>query len=505
MDQEKIQSVVKPTLSSAALLLFTSAAGAGLLSYPFANMQQGVALNIVLTLLFAINNVFTDMVLVQIAAMFRHTFTVASFDELCFRALGRRAYYMASTAVFAGNIGALIGFLIVLGDVLQPTVSHLCNCSAWYAERPFIMSAFAIFVALPLSSVEKIHSLAVTSFLAGFSVLAVGVIVVDRGARGGFSGDVVGVTFDAPNSSSESAPLVLARFNFVGIALGIPISIFSLGNHCQVVPTYCELSKDLRRRFLTPVLAAVMTCWVLYTLTGSFGYAAFRDATKGDVLLNFPVGVDALSDAAKGLLGIHVLLAYPILVWPARTSLATLLNAISVEKEGAGAKFINILSKSSLYLSIIIVVVTTSIAIFIPQVVIVFGLIGASIATYEIFIVPALLLFKWAEMTTNDDDGEEFSDKSDKYDDKESLIAHSDENGSNQFQPFGGNWSDKDMNTTWKQGIQALGDDDDKEGGIPLFLWKNKAVLKAQGYFLFIFGTLVIIAGTGTYVWSTFL
>jgi hypothetical protein len=61
------------------------------------------------------------------------------------------------------------------------------------------------------------------------------------------------------------------------------------------------------------------------------------------------------------------------------------------------------------------------------------------------------------------------------------------------------------MNTTWKQGIQALGDDDDKEEGIPLFLWKNKAVLKAQGYFLFIFGTLVIIAGTGTYVWSTFL
>ena len=490
---------VKPNLSSAALLLFTSAAGAGLLSYPFANMQQGVVLNIILTLLFAINNVFTDMILVQVAAMFRHTFTVASFDELCFRALGRRAYYMASTAVFAGNIGALIGFLIVLGDVLQPTVSHLCGCSAWWAGRPFIMSVFAIFVALPLSSVEKIHSLAITSFLAGSSVLAVGVIVVDRGARGGFSGDVIGITYDAPDSSA-TAPLVLARLNFVGIALGVPISIFSLGNHCQVVPTYCELPKDLRKRFLTPVLAAVMTCWILYTLTGTFGYAAFRNSTKGDVLLNFPVGVDALSDAAKGLLGIHVLLAYPILVWPARTSLATLLNAISVGKEGASAKYkyINIIANSPLYLSVLIVLVTTSIAIFIPQVVIVFGLIGASIATYEIFIVPALLLLKWADMTC------EFDNKSESNDDKESLIAQSDDDLSGKFQPFGDQWSDKDMMTAWRMGIQALGDGE-KEDSIPLYLWNSKAVLKAQGYFLFVVGSLVIVIGTGTYIWSTFV
>jgi amino acid permease len=486
------------SLSSAALLLFTSAAGAGLLSYPFANMQQGVLLNVILTLLFAINNVFTDLILVQIAAMFRHTFTVATFDELCYRALGRRAYYMASTAVFAGNIGALIGFLIVLGDVLQPTVSHLCECSSWYAGRPFIMSAFALFVALPLSSVEKIHSLAITSFLAGFSVLAVGFIVVDRGSRGGFSGDIIGITFDAPDSSA-SAPLVLARLNFVGIALGVPISIFSLGNHCQIVPTFCELPKDLRKRFLTPVLAAVMTCWVLYTLTGSFGYAAFRNATKGDVLLNFPVGIDIVSDAAKGLLGIHVLLAYPILVWPARTSLATLLNALSVNKEGKTAKFINVLSKSSLYLSVIIVIVTTSIAIFIPQVVIVFGLIGASIATYEIFIVPALLLLKWSAMikSNNDDDDEN---------DKELLITRDiDEvkKSASEFQPFGDVWSDIDRDNVWRKAIEEI--DSGKTDDIPLFLWKSKTVLKAQGYFLFAIGTLVIIAGTGTYIWSTFV
>ena len=59
------------SLFSAFVCLFTSAAGAGLLSYPQATMNQGLVLNILLTLTFAYLNGFTNLVLTQTAHYFR--------------------------------------------------------------------------------------------------------------------------------------------------------------------------------------------------------------------------------------------------------------------------------------------------------------------------------------------------------------------------------------------------------------------------------------------------
>ena len=110
-------------LVSAFLLLFTSAAGAGLLSYAFAALHQGAALNALLTLAFAANTVLTDAALVQTAALFKAQpggLVFCTFEELCFRALGPRAYVAGAASVVIGVFGALIGFLIVVGDVLAP-------------------------------------------------------------------------------------------------------------------------------------------------------------------------------------------------------------------------------------------------------------------------------------------------------------------------------------------------------------------------------------------------
>ena len=79
------------TLASAALVLFTSAAGAGVLSYPFAAMQQGYVLLIAFTCLLAANSAFTVGVLAASAAIFQRRFSAATFEELCHKALGRRA------------------------------------------------------------------------------------------------------------------------------------------------------------------------------------------------------------------------------------------------------------------------------------------------------------------------------------------------------------------------------------------------------------------------------
>jgi amino acid permease len=78
--------VVAPAVAN----LFISAAGAGLLSYPFAVSCQGIALNVILTALFALANGYTDLVLGHFAEVHRGAMRMHSFEELTMLALGKR-------------------------------------------------------------------------------------------------------------------------------------------------------------------------------------------------------------------------------------------------------------------------------------------------------------------------------------------------------------------------------------------------------------------------------
>jgi len=538
------------TLTSSSLLLFTSAAGAGLLSYPYAALQQGVALNAALTLAFAGTTVFTVLLLAQTAALVaahaRPGFVAATFEELCFRALGLAHYKAGVTAVLVGVLGALIGYLIVIGDVLCPVAEHLAGGGGgggggvpWFASRPFVVMAFAVLVALPLSSVETLHGLKGTAALAGASVLAVGVLVVRRGAQAGFGvGGVEAVSLAAPGAAdapgAAQAPLVLARLTFVNVAMGVPISIFSLGCHCQVVPCLIELAPELRRLFLRPLLASVAACVLLYTLTGAFGYAAFREATKGDVLLNFPVSADAVSDAAKGLLGVHIVLAYPVLLWPGRKSIATLLLALANGGAAGGAgggggggdgdggdggdapspaprsplaRAAAFAARSTLAQSAALVLTTAALAVGFPEVAVVFGLVGATSAAFEIFYIPGMLALRWADaLETSAGKGGagagEGAGAGDEAGDSTLLLPPAaDAGAAPAFAPYGDAWGAADTRALWAGAAARLG-----EGRqVPAFLPRSPAVLRASGWAMIAFGWVVGIGSTGSYVYSTWI
>lgn len=331
-------------------------------------------------------------------------------------------------------------------SLLSAVIEHICASTGHdgstactvLSSRWTIVLSVSLFVALPLSRIEKIHSLAASSVLAGLTVLAVGVLVVVRGSTS-FGGTPTATTLNpiptpggATPPDSNTRDLVLARWSFVGWMLGIPISIFSLGNHVQIVPVFLELSPAVQSTFHRPIFVAVITCLCLYLLTGVFGYAAFRDDTKGDVLLDFPV-TDAASDTAKALLAIHVLLAYPVLLWPCRKCFGALVgvlrdqysssnsgnnsnilqssdggshadsNSSSISSPGGGRsggcmhRMTSALAGSTTGQTALLVIGTSVLAVAFPQVAVIFGLVGSTCATYQIYGIPGLLLVKWAD------------------------------------------------------------------------------------------------------------
>jgi amino acid permease len=530
----------RATLLTSALSLFVSAAGAGLLSYPFAVMHQGIAVNLLLTLLFALLNVFSDLVIVQSASLFAPHLTKGTFEELALRALGKGHYVASVLAIVLGIFGALIGFMIVIGDMLVPVAERICEEAGGGAQgdgpclvlasRWFLVLAVAFLVALPLSARPSLHSLFASSALAALTVLAVGVLVVAKGAAAIGGGDPV-TTSSAPDAGLPDAGatgpgsrLVLARWQFVSWMLGIPISIFSLGNHTQIVPVVHDLPWAARRRFHLPVFAAVGACFVLYSLTGVFGYAAFRDTTKGDVLVNFPAS-DAASDTAKALLGIHVLLAYPVLLWPCRKCVTALLELFVAGKRGGEAvkRVTGLLSRYPLAQSAVLVGTSSVLSVAFPQVAVVFGLVGATAATYQIYCYPAALLLRWADALegkaaarARDDGGVGAKGGRDE------SAALLDDEGNEEEEEKGvdqgpyGRWTEADRNRVWASSEELRGKEDEegetgkargsrRGGPFTSYLSTSPPVLRAQAYgLLSIFATVTAI-GTGTYVYSTWI
>ena len=105
---------------SAFSTLFIAAAGAGLLSYPYAVKQQGALLCIALTFLFGAMNIFTDYILIQTTYLFRRSLTDGrGFDSLCLHALGPAHARLASASIILGALGAQIGYLIAIGDLIS--------------------------------------------------------------------------------------------------------------------------------------------------------------------------------------------------------------------------------------------------------------------------------------------------------------------------------------------------------------------------------------------------
>ena len=518
---------------SAGLVLFTAAAGAGLLSFPFAFMQSGAVLCTLLTALFAFGNLLSDAVLVQTCSLFSSTLRARTYEELCYRALGVRAYLLAVASILVGTLGGLVGFAIVLGDLSIPVAEHLAGCSGaacpWWLGRPFITLFFAIVVVLPLSSLKRMHGLAWSSALATLSVLAVGGVILQHGAARWEGAAVEAFATSAPDSSSAGAleaPLVLVRLQ-AGVLLGVPICVFSLGHNCQVVPVFAELGAPAQRRFGLAALSAVGACWLLYCATGAAGYLAWRDATRGDALLNMAPGEPA-ADAAKALLALHVLLPYPVLLWPARESLATLLRRAGMGAGEGGADGASstaaprraraalALAASPLAQSSLLVLGTAGAAIAAPQVALVFGLAGATTATLGIYLLPGALLWRWARAAEAGRAGEAGAGAGEGAGEGAGASARADSApllprapldctpARAAFQPYADGWCEEDAAAVWAQAAARCA----PGSAAPLtaqLLPRGARPLRALAVAMLATGGAVAVGGTGVFVWSTWL
>lgn len=425
-----------PVLSS-SFNLTLSAIGAGLLSFPYAFTHSGLAVSLGLNVAMALLNAFVVYVLFAFTS---HAFALCheqrareegagvapaqasgspvrvlherlrgkveqldagdedvreedghgaahwvplrTYEEMVGFYLGRRLFALAAFCAVVNIVGALLGYLVIIGDIGTPVVEHWFGHGHWYTSRTFLILGFAATVAFPLSNLRSFKELTCASVIAIGSVVVVAVGLAIR----------AGQTIDREGGLPAHAHLSVAGD---GAFVTLPIFMFAYSCTLAIVPIYAELPKVSRARtgFMTALCMA--TCCITYSVTGAAGYIIFGRKAKGDILSNYlDNGLkDHLMTVAAAVMALHVILAFPVILFPARRSLrvyffrpiARLFVAHAAEHDSVSF-FEHTLQ------TVLIVGTCAGVACLVPQVSSVFGLVGGFSSTFLSIVLPFALL-----------------------------------------------------------------------------------------------------------------
>ncbi|ERE84316.1 sodium-coupled neutral amino acid transporter 4-like protein [Cricetulus griseus] len=168
-------------------------------------------------------------------------------------------------------------------------------------------------------------------------------------------------------------------------AYAIPILAFAFVCHPEVLPIYSELKDRSRRKMQTVSNISITGMLVMYLLAALFGYLTFYGEVEDELLHAYSkvYTFDTPLLMVRVAVLVAVTLTVPIVLFPIRTSVITLLFP---KRPFSWIKHFLIAA--------VIIALNNVLVILVPTIKYIFGFIGASSATMLIFILPAAFYLK---------------------------------------------------------------------------------------------------------------
>ncbi|PKA52800.1 hypothetical protein AXF42_Ash001781 [Apostasia shenzhenica] len=384
------RDVTRPTgasFSSAVFNLSTSIIGAGIMSIPATLRVLGVipAFLLITTVAFLSDASVEFLIRYTAAGTSPET---ASYSGLMAESFGRAGSTLLQICIALTNLGALIMYLIIIGDVLSGNGSegaeHLGVLQEWFGEHWWTARSAAIpitvvVVMLPLVLLRRVDSLRFTSAVS--ILLAVVFVFVSSGmAIYALVQGSIQTPRLLPDLSDQSA------FN---LFTTIPVIVVAFTFHFNVHPIRAELS---RISDMTPaVQTSLALCSIIYAATGLAGYLLFGDSTMADVLSNFDVqswGSPLLNDVVRLSYALHLVLVFPLIFYSLRLNIDFMLFP-KPRRPPLAADTCRFLSLTAALLAFVYVA-----AIAIPNIWVVFQFMGSTTAVCISLIFPAAIVMR---------------------------------------------------------------------------------------------------------------
>uniref|UniRef100_A0A673Z2H5 Solute carrier family 38 member 3 n=1 Tax=Salmo trutta TaxID=8032 RepID=A0A673Z2H5_SALTR len=335
--------------------------GSGILGLAYAMANTGILLFLFLLTVVAVLSCYSIHLLLKSSGIVG----IRAYEQLGYRAFGTPGKMAAGIAITLQNIGAMSSYLYIVKSefplVIQAFSRADPNADLWYLNGNYLVVMVSIGIILPLALMKQLGYLGYTS---GFSLSCM-VFFLSRSVVYGNTGRLCAFPLQT--------------------AYTIPILAFAFVCHPEVLPIYTELRNPTQRRMQHVSNLSILVMYTMYFLAALFGYLTFYGKTETELLHTYSRidPYDTLILCVRLAVLTAVTLTVPIVLFPVRRALNQMFFA----------------SKSFNWLRHVAIAVTllsfiNMLVIFAPNILGIFGIIGATSAPCLIFIFPAIFYIR---------------------------------------------------------------------------------------------------------------
>uniref|UniRef100_A0A8C7FG81 Solute carrier family 38 member 3 n=1 Tax=Oncorhynchus kisutch TaxID=8019 RepID=A0A8C7FG81_ONCKI len=344
--------------------------GSGILGLAYAMANTGILLFLFLLTVVAVLSCYSIHLLLKSSGIVG----IRAYEQLGYRAFGTPGKMAAGIAITLQNIGAMSSYLYIVKSefplVIQAFSRADPTADLWYLNGNYLVVMVSIGVILPLALMKQLGYLGYTS---GFSLSCMVFFL-----------SAVRLCLLHPlslHSSVVYGNTGRLRVFPLQTAYTIPILAFAFVCHPEVLPIYTEL----RKRMQHVSNLSILVMYTMYFLAALFGYLTFYGKTETELLHTYSRidPYDTLILCVRLAVLTAVTLTVPIVLFPVRRALNQMFFA----------------SKSFNWLRHVAIAVTllsfiNMLVIFAPNILGIFGVIGATSAPCLIFIFPAIFYIR---------------------------------------------------------------------------------------------------------------
>nr|XP_020019212.1 probable sodium-coupled neutral amino acid transporter 6 [Castor canadensis] len=313
---------------------------------------------------------------------------VTSYEDLGLFAFGLPGKMVVAGTIIIQNIGAMSSYLLIIKTELPAAISEFLNGDyngAWYLDGQILLIIICVGIVFPLALLPKIGFLGYTSSLSFFLMVFFALVIIFKkwSIPCPLTLNYIEEFFQISNATDDCKPKL---FHFSKeSAYAIPTIAFSFLCHTSILPIYCELQSPSKERMQSVANTAIALSSLVYFTSALFGYLTFYDKVESELLQGYSKYLphDVVIMTVKLCILFAVLLTVPLIHFPARKALMMMLFSncpFSWTRH----------SLITLALNIIIVLL----AMYVPDIRNIFGVVGASTSTCLIFVFPGLFYLK---------------------------------------------------------------------------------------------------------------
>jgi len=196
------------------------------------------------------------------------------------------------------------------------------------------------------------------------------------------------------------------------VARAIPIVVYAYSCHSQCLPVYGELKERTASYMRNVVWGGTALSFALYATVGLFGYLSFGEDVKGNVLLNYDSG-NAFALIGRIMICCAIMFGYPMSSWVIRNSFEQIYfylkekyNPYNQIEDDSGKPLRKVTHLQNFIEIFVILSISVLLAIVIPNITTIFGVVGSTGSVTINFIVPGVMYLKICKKYLQRDQGD---------------------------------------------------------------------------------------------------